>query len=149
MHLAWRFSHQSHTSISSQPNDGNCPVGWDSRIHQLLLCKGVGHPSKECSGYDTKQPNGEVSVMLELWRMRSNSASLLLPGPLWFGVVAPDRVLSMCQIKLNCVLMLNWIIWNGTVFWHWNCIFMQNWIVWNRTVLTFKLPTYDKLNCLL
>ena len=25
----------------------------------------------------------------------------------WPGVVAPDRVLSMGQIELNCVLMLN------------------------------------------
>ena len=38
----------------------------------------------------------------------------LLPGPLWPGVVAPDRVLSMGQIELNC--MLNWIVWNRTVF---------------------------------
>ena len=27
--------------------------------------------------------------------------------PLWPGVVAPDRVLSMGQIELNYVLMLN------------------------------------------
>ena len=25
---------------------------------------------------------------------------------------------------------------------------MLNWIVWNRTVFTFKLCTYAKLNCL-
>ena len=30
-----------------------------------------------------------------------------LPGPLWPEVVAPDKVLSMGQIQLNCVLMLN------------------------------------------
>ena len=30
-----------------------------------------------------------------------------LPGPLWSRVVAPDRVLSMGQIELNYVLMLN------------------------------------------
>ena len=30
-----------------------------------------------------------------------------LLGPLRPGVVAPDRVLSMGQIELNCVLMLN------------------------------------------
>ena len=38
-------------------------------------------------------------------------------------MVAPDRVLSMDLIELNCVLILNWI-------------------VWNRTVLTFKLFTH-------
>ena len=30
-----------------------------------------------------------------------------LPGPPLPGVVAPDRFLSMGQIELNCVLMLN------------------------------------------
>ena len=49
--------------------------------------------------------------------------------PFWPGVVEPDRILSMGQIELNCVLKLSWI-------------------VWNRTVLTFKLRTYAKLNCL-
>ena len=35
-------------------------------IHQLHLCKGVRIPSNECHGYDTKQSDGEVPVMLEL-----------------------------------------------------------------------------------
>ena len=30
-----------------------------------------------------------------------------LPGPLWRGVVALDRVLSIGQIGINCILMLN------------------------------------------
>ena len=33
----------------------------------------------------------------------------------WPSVVAPDRALSMGQIELNCILMLNWIVWNRTV----------------------------------
>ena len=37
--------------------------------------------------------------MLELWGMRSTPT---LPGPLWPGVVAPDRVPSMYQIEVNC-----------------------------------------------
>ena len=45
--------------------------------------------------------------MLVLWEMRSTSPLTLLPGPLYPGVVAPDRVLSMGQIELNCVLKLN------------------------------------------
>ena len=49
----------------------------------------------EYSGYDTKQSDGEVSVMLELWGMRSTPSLPLLPGPLWPGVVAPNRALSM------------------------------------------------------
>ena len=60
-------------------------------------------PPTKFPGYDTKQTDDEVPVML----LRSTPSFLSLPGPLWFGVVAPDRVLSMGQIELNCVLMLN------------------------------------------
>ena len=67
-------------------------------------------------------------VILELWGMRSTPSLRLLPGPLWPRVVAPDRALSMCLIELSCVLMLNWIVWNETVFWHWNYVLMLNWI---------------------
>ena len=45
--------------------------------------------------------------MLEFWGMRSTSSLPSLPGPLWPGVVAPDRVISMGQIELNRVLMLH------------------------------------------
>ena len=52
------------------------------------------------SWYDAKQSDGEVPVMPELWGMRSTPLSLLLPGTLWPGMVAPERVLSMGQINL-------------------------------------------------
>ena len=45
----------------------------------------------ECPDYDTKQSDGEVSVMLELCEMRSTTFLPLLPGPLWPGVVASDK----------------------------------------------------------
>ena len=45
--------------------------------------------------------------MLELWGMRNTSSMPSLPGPIWPGVVSPDRLLSMGQIELNCVPMLN------------------------------------------
>ena len=45
--------------------------------------------------------------MLELLGMRSALSLPSLPGPLWPGMVAPDRVLSLDQTELNCVLMLN------------------------------------------
>ena len=45
--------------------------------------------------------------MVELWGMRSTPLMPLVPGPLWLGVVAPDRVLSIGRIELNYVLMLN------------------------------------------
>ena len=53
--------------------------------------------------------------MQELWGMRSTPSSPLLPCPIWTEVVVPDRVLSMDQIELNCVLMLNWIFWNRII----------------------------------
>ena len=62
----------------------------------------------ECPRYDTKQSDGKASVMLELWELQSSSSLPSLPGPLWLGVVA----LSMGQIELNCVITLDWIVWN-------------------------------------
>ena len=46
------------------------------------------------------QSDGEASVMLKLWGMRSNPLLPSLQGPFWPGVVALDRVLSMGQIEL-------------------------------------------------
>ena len=45
-------------------------------------------PSNKCSGYDSNQSDGDVEVMLELWRMWSTPSLPLLPGPLWPKVVA-------------------------------------------------------------
>ena len=132
------------------------PVGRGCRIHRLHLCRRI-RPPNECPGYDTEQSDDEAPVMLDIWGRRSTPSSPSLPRPLWPRVVAPDRVLSMGQKELNCVLMLYWIVWNRTVF-VWlgelfeielflyaklnylklNCFFMVNWIVWNRTVLTFN-----------
>ena len=103
------------------------PVGWGCWIHRLLLCKEIrlSYPN-ECSGYDAKQSDGEVPLILELWGRRSTPLMPSFPGPLWPGVVAFDRVLSMGQIELNRVLMLNWI----------------------ELFLTSKLCTFTKLNYL-
>ena len=51
-------------------------------------------------GYDIKQSDGEAPVMLEPWRIRSTPSLLSLLGPLWPGLVAPERDLSMGQIEL-------------------------------------------------
>ena len=51
--------------------------------------------TNECPEYDIKQSNGEVPVILELWRMQSTPSLLSHPGPLWPGVVVPDSVRSM------------------------------------------------------
>ena len=97
------------------------PVGWGCRIHWLHL--------NEYPVYDTKLSVGEVPVMLEFGGIQRTPSLPSLPGPFWPGVVAPDRVLYMGQIEINCILMLNWI-------------------AWNRTVLVSKLCTYAKLNYL-
>ena len=103
----------------------------------LHLSREVRHPN-ECPDYDTRKFDGEAPVMLELWGMWSTSSLPSLPGPLWAGVVASDRVLSMSQIELNCnytklnylklsvftfnyvkqkfILILKWIVCNRAVF---------------------------------
>ena len=58
------------------------------------LQRGKTAPNKY-PGYDTKQSDGKVPAVLELWGMRSTPSLPSLPGPFWPGVVAPDRVLSM------------------------------------------------------
>ena len=95
------------------------PVGWGSRIHRLHFCRGVRPLPNECTGYDTKQFDGEVPVLLELWGMQSTPSLPSLPDPLWPGLVAPDRVLSMGQIELNCSF-------ESLLFSHLNGVLMQN-----------------------
>ena len=73
----------------------NCPVSWGCRIHRLLLGRGVRHPHNKYPGYDTKQSDGEVPVMVELWGMWSTPSLPLLPGSLKSGMGALNRALSM------------------------------------------------------
>ena len=42
--------------------------------------------------------------MLGPWGIRSNPSLLLLPDPLWPGLVAPDRALFMGSIELTAYL---------------------------------------------
>ena len=62
-------------------------------------CWGVRLPQR-VSWYDIKQSDREASVMLKFWGMQSTHALPLLPGLLWPGGVALDKVLSMSQIEL-------------------------------------------------
>ena len=69
------------------------------------LFRGV-RPPNECPVYDTKRSAGELPVMLEFYGMWNISSLPSLPGPIWPGVVTPERVLFMGQVELNCMLML-------------------------------------------
>ena len=72
--------------------------------------------------------------MLELWGMRTPSLPSF-PGPFWDPKIGPNRVLSMGQIEPNCVLMLNWITWNRTVYMNKNGFDINNlqWLICHKT----------------
>ena len=72
-----------------------CPVGWGCTLTASLQRGKTPPPTNECPGNDTKQSDGEVPVILELWGMWSTPSLPLLPGPFWLGMVAPDRALFM------------------------------------------------------
>ena len=57
--------------------------------------------------------------MVELWGMWSTPLLPLLPGPLWLGVVAPDKgpIYKLNRTK-------HWLAFTG--FMHLNCVFMLN-----------------------
>ena len=105
LHLCREVRAPPHTHNRCPANDTNqsdneaqglnCPVSWGCRIHWLLLCRGVRPLSNKFPGYGTKQSDGEVPVMLELWVMWSTPSLPSLPGPLRLGMIAPDRTLSM------------------------------------------------------
>ena len=74
----------------------DCPVSWGCRIHKTApLQRGKTPSPNEFPGYDTKQSEGDLPVILGLWGIRSIPSLPLLPGPIWLGVVVPDRILSM------------------------------------------------------
>ena len=54
----------------------------------------------KCPGYDTKQSDVEDPVMLKLWGTWGTPLLPSLSDPQWPGVVAPNRILSVGQIKL-------------------------------------------------
>ena len=107
-------------------NNTNNSLHSQLRLQKILITslqRGKTFSPNVYPWYDTKQSDDEVPVMLELWGMQTIPSLWLLPGPLRPGVVAPDKVLSMDQIELNCALILNWI-------------------AWNRNILAFKLWSY-------
>ena len=108
-------------------------VSWGYRIHWLHLCRGVTSPPQQVpSWYDIKQSDGKASIILKLWGMWSNPWLPSLPGPLWLGVVVPERVQSIGQIELKCHYV-KLIFFKLTVF---------------TFSYVFKMCTYGKMSCL-
>ena len=64
-----------------------CPVDWSSIRHTTTTTT----TTNECPGYNTKQSDGEIPVMLELWGMRGTTLPPSLPGPLRLRMGAPDK----------------------------------------------------------
>ena len=54
----------------------------------------------ECPRYNNKQSDSKAAVMQKLLGIWSPPSLPWIPGPLWSGVVAPDKVLSMSPIEL-------------------------------------------------
>ena len=62
--------------------------GYLRKVIHCPLQRGRTSPNK-CPGYDTKQSVSEI------WEIQSTPSLPSLPGPLWSGVVASDRILSI------------------------------------------------------
>ena len=83
--------------------------------------------------------------MQEIWGMWSTPSLPLLLDPLWLGVVVLDRVLSMGQTDLKCVLILNWIAWNRIVSTFKLRRLTKAWTAINRLSIIWKSDLTDKM----
>ena len=66
-----------------------------------------GYPANECPVYDSKYSDGEVAVILDLSGVQTTPLLLSFPSFLWPGMIASNSILSISQIELNCVFVLN------------------------------------------
>ena len=112
------------TTITSVPNwlqkfhhTQTWPISWSCRILWLHLCIGktpthTHTHTTECPWYDTKQSDGEVSIMLQLWGMRNTPLLPLLPGPLWprKGITWHGHIYGLNRTKLRTYTKLNCLI---------------------------------------
>ena len=105
-----------------------CPVGRCCRIHWLHICRGV-RPLTSVVHMTLNNLMMRFQYSWSFGGMQSKYLLPSLPGPLWPRGVTPDKGQSMGEIELNCVLMLNWI-------------------ARNRSVMTLKMRTHAKVNCL-
>ena len=89
-----KFSHWDEFSVEAIRKSGK-DFGMIS-IAVSILTKSCVSLEAFCSqSMYLPNPFHHKPVMLELWGMWSIPSLPLLPGPLWPGMVAPDRALSM------------------------------------------------------
>ena len=93
----------------------------------MLLYRGVRPPPNECPDM-TQKIWWWGSCKAGTFRNAEYPFIAIPPCQLWLGVVVPDMVPSMGQIELNCVLNLNWSVWNRTVS-DIETVLTLNWIV--------------------
>ena len=114
---------QGYRQQKKTPEEGRSRVGWGNRIHQLHLCRGVH--ANECLGYDTKQLNGEASIMPELWGIQGTPSFPSTPSSFWPKMHLIESYLWGKYLTFkpyaNKRLMLNWIVRNRTV-WSFRCV---------------------------
>ena len=68
------------------PFSVNCSAGGSSfLVAQSAGAAEYADSCYKCPGYDTKQSDGEVPVMLEFWGMQSTPSLPSLPSPPWPG----------------------------------------------------------------
>ena len=97
---AWRGGKDDLQGIMRENTNGSHylnqkTIAQSAGVVEYTDCFSAVRSPYECPGYDTKQSDGEVLVMLELLGMRRIPSLPLLPGPLWPEMVAPDKALSM------------------------------------------------------
>ena len=80
----------------------------DMRIHWLYFLPRVRLWKKEFPEYDIKLHLYCELTILEIWRVQSIPSLLLLPGPLWPGVVVPVMYWSIEQINMFKIIHIRW-----------------------------------------
>ena len=73
--------------------------------------------------------------MLELWGMQNTPLLPTFSDPLWPRVVAPDSLVLFDPLIEPCELMLNWIVWNITVYMYKMDLALNifQWLIWHKT----------------
>ena len=70
--------------------------------------------------------------------MQSTPSLPSLPGPLWPRVVAPDKGLIYGSNRTKRWFQEFTELLKIELFRHLNCILILNWIIWNKNVFTFN-----------